>query len=204
MASFFGIDLVTLIQTIGYFCLFAIIFAESGLFFGFFLPGDSLLFTAGFLASQGYLHVGWLIGLLLVAAISGDTVGYAFGFKVGVKLFAKEDSRFFKQSYLHRAQDFYHRYGKKALVLARFMPMVRTFVPIVAGVAQMNYGDFWRYNALGGALWVFSVTLLGYFLGATVPGVEKHLSLFILAIIILSVAPTVVELIRAQNKKINQ
>lgn len=194
--DFFGFNLPALIVAMGYVGLFSIIFAESGLFFGFFLPGDSLLFTAGFLASQDLLNIYWLLTLLTIGAIAGDTVGYAFGYRVGIKLFARPDSRFFKQSYLKQAQDFYRQYGKKALVFARFLPIVRTFVPIVAGVAQMDYKDFWRFNAIGGVLWVFSVTLLGYFLGATIPGVEEHLSLIIIAIIIVSLAPTIIEIIR--------
>ncbi|MFN8522968.1 MAG: VTT domain-containing protein [Chloroflexota bacterium] len=158
------LDLKTIIPLVGYPGLFAIVFAESGLFFGFFLPGDSLLFTAGFFASQGYFNVWLLMGMLMVAAIGGDSVGYWFGEKFGRKLFQREDSLFFHKKHLVRAAEFYERHGGKAIVLARFIPIVRTFVPIVAGMAQMRYTRFVAYNVWGGILWVISMVGGGYFL----------------------------------------
>ncbi len=189
-------NIVGLIKTAGYLGLFAIVFAESGLFIGFFLPGDSLLFTAGFLASQGYLRIWILIPVIFIGAVLGDNVGYAFGRKVGPMIFVKEDSLFFHKSYLDRAQVFYERYGKKAIVLARFMPGVRTFAPILAGVGKMQYADFLFYNIIGGIVWGMGLPLLGYYLGNTVPNIQEYLNWIIGAIILLSVAPTTVHILR--------
>ena len=140
--EFFGIDLISLIKTAGYLGLFFIVFAESGLFIGFFLPGDSLLFTAGFLASQGYLNIWILAPLMFVAAVLGDNFGYAFGKKVGPALFNKEDSFLFHKDHLVKANDFYAKHGPKTIVMARFLPIVRTFAPILAGVGKMEYKTF--------------------------------------------------------------
>ena len=153
MEALLGIDLVTLVKTAGYAGMFFIIFAESGLFFGFFFPGDSLLFTAGFLASQGFLNIIPLATLTFVAAILGDNVGYAFGKKVGVKIFKREDSLLFHKDHLIKAQQFYAKYGGKTIVLARFIPIVRTFAPIVAGAGEMKYSQFLFYNFIGGTIW---------------------------------------------------
>src|SRR3989338_6395531 len=191
-----GFDLVAIIKSVGYIGLFTIIFAESGLFIGFFLPGDSLLFTAGFLASQGSFNI-WLLSLLtFFGAILGDNFGYAFGKKVGPAIFKREDSWFFHKDHLERARIFYEKHGAKTLVLARFLPIVRTFAPILAGVGKMHYPAFFFYNILGGFLWAIGMTWLGYFLGATIPGVDKYLIPIILAIIVLSAMPTLVHIIK--------
>lgn len=195
-----GWDLVSLVKTAGYAGLFLIIFAESGLFIGFFLPGDSLLFTAGFLASQGFLSIWALAPLMFVAAILGDNFGYAFGKKVGPAIFNREDSRFFHKDHLERARVFYEKHGAKTLVLARFLPVVRTFAPILAGVARMRYKTFFFYNILGAVLWALGMTWLGYFLGATVPGVDKYLIPIILAIIVVSILPTLIHLWKVKKR----
>jgi membrane-associated protein len=184
------IDLVELIKAVGYIGLFAIVFAESGLLIGIMLPGDSLLFTAGFLASQGFLDL-WLLCLLVtVAAITGDSVGYAFGRRVGRRLFSRPDSRFFKQKHLRRVEAFYEKHGGKTIILARFLPIVRTLAPIVAGVGNMNYARFLSYNVIGGILWGTGVPVAGYFLGTVIPDVDKYLLPIIAVIIILSLAPS--------------
>ena len=191
-----GIDLIALIKAAGYLGLFGIIFAESGLFVGFFLPGDSLLFTAGFLASQGVLNIWILIPLMFIAAILGDNFGYAFGKKVGPALFKKEDSLFFHKDHIERARIFYEKYGAKTLVLARFLPIARTFAPILAGVGNMHYPTFLFYNFIGAVLWAVGLTWLGYFLGSTIPNLDKYLIPIILAIIVVSSLPTLIHIIR--------
>lgn len=182
-------DLIAFIKAVGYLGLFAIIFAESGLFIGFFLPGDSLLFTAGFLASQGYLDIALLVPLCFVAAALGDNFGYAFGCRVGPKIFKREDSFFFHKHHVERARSFYERHGKKAIVLARFVPFARTFAPILAGVGEMHYRTFVSYNLIGGFLWAVCLPLLGYFLGSVIPGVDRYLIPIVLVIIIFSILP---------------
>ena len=173
--------------------LIAIVFAETGLLVGFFLPGDSLLLTAGLLVSQDILQVN-IITLnvtLMLAAIIGDTVGYWFGRKTGPKIFNKEDSRFFKKKYLIKAQEFYDRHGGKAIIYARFVPFARTFAPILAGVGKMDYGKFLTYNIVGGIIWVASMTLLGYFFGQ-IPIVKNNFEKVVIAVIILSVLPIII------------
>lgn len=192
-------DIPALVQTAGYVGLFAIVFAESGLFFGFFFPGDSLLFTAGLLASQGLLNIYVLVGLMTLGAILGDSVGYWFGKKVGPKIFTREDSFFFNKRHIERTRAFYAKYGPKAVVLARFVPVVRTFTPILAGVGTMPYGLFLRYNIIGGVLWGAGVTLLGYFLGSAIPSAEKYLLPIILGIIAISFVPIIREVILART-----
>jgi len=182
-----------IVQTLGTLGVIIILFAESGLFFGFFLPGDSLLFTAGLLASQGYLAFWPLLIFSAVAAIAGDSVGYAFGFHVGPKLFFREDSRFFKKAYLERTRIFYEKHGKKTIILARFVPIVRTFAPILAGVGRMHYRTFLSYNVVGGLGWVVGLLVLGYGLGKTVPDIDHYLLPIILLIIILSMTPNLLE-----------
>lgn len=194
-------DLISLIKTAGYLGLFGIVFAESGLLIGFFLPGDSLLFTAGFLASQGFLNIWYLVPLLFVGAVLGDNVGYAFGFKVGPMLFTREESIFFHKDHLERARIFYEKYGKKAIVIARFMPGIRTFAPILAGVGKMHYPTFMSYNLIGGFLWGAGMPLLGYFLGNTVPGVDKYLLPIVLLIVFLSLLPSLVHIWRNDDER---
>ena len=190
-----------LIETFGLLGIWAIVFAESGLLIGFFLPGDSLLFTAGFAASNPDslknldIHLS-LVPLLIgcaVAAVAGDQVGYLFGRKVGPALFKRPDSRFFKQSNLERAHAFFEKYGAKTIVLARFVPIVRTFAPIVAGASDMNYRTFVAFNVAGGVFWSIGVTLLGYFLG-NVSFIEDNLEITILAIVFVSILPIIIEL----------
>jgi membrane-associated protein len=185
-----------LISTFGMLGILAIVFAESGLLIGFFLPGDSLLFTTGLLVAGGrYLHLPlWLVILLVVvAAAAGDQVGYVFGRRVGPALFRRPDSRLFKQENLTRAQGFFARHGARSIVLARFVPIVRTFTPIVAGASHMHYRTFSVYNLIGGALWGTTVTVLGYFLGR-IAFVRSNIELILIGIVALSVVPIAVEL----------
>jgi membrane-associated protein len=184
-------DVSTLVQTAGYVGLTAIVFAETGLLIGFFLPGDSVLVTAGLLGSQGIVgfNVYWLGIILTVAAIAGDTVGYAIGKASGPKLFTREDSLLFNKKHLIRAHTFYERHGGKTIVIARFMPIIRTFAPVVAGIGGMQYRRFIAYNIAGGVLWVWSMLFMGYFLGQYVPGIGKHIDVVVLVIIFLSVLP---------------
>lgn len=184
-------DLPELIKTVGYVGLFSIVFAESGLFFGFFLPGDSLLFTAGLLASQGLFHIWVLLPLLIAAAILGDNAGYWTGKKLGKWLMQQKDSFFFKKKYLIEAQHFYEKHGGKALILARFIPAVRTFAPIAAGIANMHYDRFFFNNVVGGLLWASGMTLGGFFLGHLIPDVDKYLLPIIAVIVIVSVIPAI-------------
>lgn len=201
MDFFSGENLVNLIKAVGYIGLFIIVFAESGLLVGFFLPGDSLLFTAGFLASQGYLNLFGLIVLMAVAAITGDSVGYYFGLKVGPKIFKKEDSLLFHKNNLLKAKRFYDEHGSKTIILARFLPFVRTFAPILAGVGKMEYKKFLFYNVIGGVFWSILLLTVGFFLGKAVPDIDQYLLPIILLIIVLSVAPSLVHLIRNRKKQ---
>lgn len=189
-----------LVETAGLIGVILIVFAESGLFFGFFLPGESLLFTAGLFASQGYLNIWWLVFGTMVAAIVGDSVGYAFGKRVGPKLFSREDSIFFHKKHLDKASAFYAKYGVKTIVLARFVPIVRTFAPIVAGMGGMKYRTFLTFNVIGGVLWTSSATLLGYFLGNAVPGIEDYLHYIIVGIIAVSFIPVIREVVKARRE----
>lgn len=198
MDIFSGENLINLIKTVGYLGIFGIVFAESGILVGFFLPGDSLLFTAGFLASQGFLNIFLLYIVVFVGAVLGDNVGYAFGKKVGPRIFTKEDSWFFHKDNLLKAANFYKKYGPIAIVLSRFMPFVRTFAPIVAGVGQMEYKIFVFYNIVGGLLWTLVVTSAGYFLGKIIPDVDKYLLPIILGIIIVSVLPPAWHLVKSK------
>ncbi len=168
-------DLTQFITTVGYVGVFGILFAETGLLVGFFLPGDSLLFTAGFLASQGVFALSVLIAGCLVSVVLGDSVGYWFGNRVGTPLFQREDSRFFKRKHLLKAQALYEQHGGKIIVIARFMPFVRTFAPIVAGIGTMHYGRFLMFNVLGGVLWAVGMPVAGYFLGSAIPDVDKYM-----------------------------
>lgn len=194
------IDPSVLIQTLGIVGLFAVIFAESGLFFGFFLPGDSLLFMAGILSASHHINIYLLLIGSFVFAVAGDSVGYFFGKKVGPKIFKKEDSFFFHKKHIVRAQNFYNIYGNKTIFIARFIPIVRTFAPIVAGVGSMNYKDFVTYNILGGFFWSFSMILSGYFLGNVIPDIDKYLLPIILLIVFVSILPVIFELFK--NKKV--
>ena len=197
----FGIDLKELITTAGYVGIFFITFAESGLFFGFFLPGDSLLFTAGFLASQEFsgLDIRILVPLLIVAAIGGDSAGFWTGRKFGRWLMNRKESFFFQKHHMITAQKFYEKHGGKTLILARFMPAVRTFAPIVAGMADMEYRRFVSFNVIGGFLWAAGMSLAGYFLGSLIPDVDKYLLPIVGSIIIVSVLPGAIHLIKNKH-----
>jgi membrane-associated protein len=198
-------DLPALVQWAGYVGMFAIIFTETGLFFGFFLPGDSLLVTAGLLISQGLPLDLVTLGLLLTfAAVAGDTLSYWIGRTSGPRLFAREDSLFFKRKHLLRAAEFYEKHGAKTIVLARFMPIVRTFAPVVAGAASMNYRRFWVYNLFGGIVWIWSMLLVGYFLGSRFPAVGKHLEKVILVVIFLSILPGIIAWLRERRRAVPQ
>lgn len=197
------LDPENLIRTFGLIGILAIVFAESGLLIGFFLPGDSLLFTTGLLVATGqYLHYPlWLVCVLIVlAAVAGDQVGYLFGRRVGPALFRRPDSRFFKQENLAKAHAFFDKHGPKSLVLARFVPIVRTFTPIIAGVSQMNYRTFVTFNVVGGVLWGAGVTLLGAWLGQFVL-VREHIEKVLIGIVLLSVLPMAVELWRHRSNQ---
>ncbi|MBU6142045.1 VTT domain-containing protein [Patescibacteria group bacterium] len=196
-------DLIALIKAAGYLGIFAVIFAESGLFIGFFFPGDSLLFTAGFLASQGYLQIGMVMVLVFIAAVLGDTAGYAFGYRVGPMIFRREDSVIFHKDNLLRAEAFYEKYGKKTIILARFLPAVRTFAPILAGVGKMRYRTFVSYNVIGGLLWGIGVPGLGYYLGRSVPNIDHYLLPIIGLIIVLSILPTAFQVLRDPQRRVH-
>jgi membrane-associated protein len=193
-----------LIDTIihfGYIALFAVVFAESGLFFGFFLPGDSLLFTAGLFASRGELDITVIIIGCVIAAILGDQVGYIFGARVGKRLYSRKDSFFFRKEHIEKTKEFYAKHGKMTLILARFTPIIRTFAPIVAGAADMPYKEFVIYNIVGGLIWAVSMPLLGYYLGTTIPDIDKYLLPIIALIIALSFIPPVVHLLQGRISK---
>ena len=189
------------LQTIGLLGVIAVVFAESGLLIGFFLPGDSLLFTAGFLASQGVFSIAWLMIGCVVAAIAGDNVGYAFGKRIGKKIFTREDSFFFHKDHLVRANTFYQHYGAKTIVFARFVPVVRSFAPIMAGIGEMHYKTFLFYNIIGGTLWVMGFTGLGYVLGSIIPNADHYLAPIIFLVIILSFLPPVIQVLKNKNDR---
>ena len=191
--------LMELIRSGGYVVLSAIVFAETGLFIGFFLPGDSLLFTAGLIASQGFFNVFYLMIVLSLMAIIGDAVGYGIGFKAGAALYKRPDTLWFRRKHLLYAKEFYEEHGGKAIFLARFVPFARTFAPVVAGIAQMSYPRFASYNVFGGIFWVCSMTLAGFFLGSF-PWVRHNLEKVVLLIVFVSVLPIVVEYLRNRKK----
>ncbi len=187
--------LLDLILHFSYLGIFAVVFAESGFLLGFFLPGDSLLFTAGLLASQGIFNIWILVPLIILAAILGDSFGYSMGKKFGPKIFVRKNSLFFRQENVDKTTKFYEKYGVKAIILARFVPVVRTFVPIFAGVGGMQYSTFLSYNVIGAMLWGAGMTLAGFFLGRSFPGIEHYLTYIIFGIIFLSLIPIVREFV---------
>lgn len=194
-------NLVEFITSASYFGIFFMIFAESGLFFGFFFPGDSLLFTAGFLASKGILNEWILLPVIFVAAVLGDNVGYWFGKKVGPKIFNKENSLFFDKKNVVKAQEFYEKHGPKTIVLARFVPAIRTFVPIVAGIGNMKYRIFMTYNLVGGLLWGIGVSMAGLFLGNMIPDIDKFLLPIVLGIILISASPGLIHFLKDSENR---
>ncbi|MDP2652269.1 MAG: VTT domain-containing protein [bacterium] len=194
------LDPIALVKAGGYVGITLIVFAESGVLLGIFFPGDSLLFTAGLLAAGGFLSIVPLMLLVVIAAILGDSVGYWFGKRVGGALFTREDSRFFKQSYVARTQKFFETYGGRAIVLARFVPIVRTLAPILAGVGTMSYPRFLSYNVIGGSLWGAGMLSLGYFLGSVIPDSEKYVLPLSLVIIVLSFIPILINYFSKSEK----
>jgi membrane-associated protein len=192
----------SLLDTLGSFAtlgLIAIIFAESGILLGFFLPGDSLLFTAGLFAAKGDLNLAVILLGCFIAAVAGDQVGYLFGKRVGPSLFGRPDSKIFKQKYVAQADAFFQRHGAKTIVLARFVPIVRTFAPILAGVGKMRYRQFVIYNVAGGFVWSFGVILLGYWLG-NVAWVKDNIEIVLIGIVLISVIPALIEILRHRNE----
>lgn len=184
----------------GTLALIAIVFAETGLLVGFFLPGDSLLVTAGLFAARGDLNVVMLLVTLSIAAVVGDAVGYGIGRRLGPKLFKKEDSLLFKRKHLVKAHEFYERYGGKTIVIARFVPIIRTFAPTVAGAAEMTYSKFAMFNVFGGILWVFSMVLGGYALGSVIPNIDKYIHYVIIIVVFLSLLPPLYEWWRERRR----
>ena len=192
-----------LIQTYGlwtYLILFGVIFCETGLVVTPFLPGDSLIFAAGTFAARGDLKVGWLFLVLAAAAVIGDTVNYWIGKIIGPKIFHKEKTRFFKKEYLDRTHEFYEKYGAETIIIARFVPIIRTFAPFVAGIGRMSYLKFISYNVIGGVGWVAIFTFGGYFFG-NIPFVKNNFSIVIIAIILISLVPAVLEFLKHRKKR---
>ncbi|MEA2718030.1 MAG: rane-associated protein [Actinomycetota bacterium] len=194
-----AVDPKSLIEAFGTLGLFTIVFAESGLLAGFFLPGDSLLFTAGLLASQGVLNFPVVVVGCFVCAVAGDQVGYLIGRRLGPAIFKRPDSRFFRQRNVDKAHLYFEEHGSKTIVLARFIPIVRTFTPVVAGVGKMDYRRFVTFNVLGGLLWAVGVTTAGYVLGESVPNVDRYLLPIILLISAVSFLPVILELLKMRR-----
>jgi membrane-associated protein len=181
----------------------AIVFAETGLMVGFFLPGDSLLVTAGLFAARGDLDIAWLTVTVALAAIVGDATGYWIGFRTGKALYSRPNSFFFRREHLIRTHEFYERHGGKTIVIARFMPIIRTFAPVVAGAASMTYRRFAAYNVVGGIGWVVSMTLTGYYLGRSIPDIDKHIHIVVAVVIFLSLLPGIIAYLRARLQSRN-
>jgi len=194
-------NLTELVQWAGIFGLAAIIFSETGLLVGVFLPGDSLLVTAGLLAARGYLNVYALAPLLTVAAICGNSVGYFIGRATGPRIFNRENSLFFNKNHAIRAHEFYAKYGRKTIVLAQFMPIIRTFAPVVAGVGGMKFRQFITFNIIGAVIWIWSMVGIGYFLGSYIPGIDQHIEIVIAIVIFISILPGLISGYRARRAK---
>jgi len=194
-------NLPDLVQWAGLFGLAAIVFSETGLLLGVFLPGDSLLVTAGLLAARGYLNVYALAPVLTLAAIFGNSVGYSIGRATGPRVFRRENSLFFNKKHAIRAHEFYQKYGHKTIVLAQFMPIIRTFSPVVAGVGGMRLRDFITFNVIGAFCWIWSMLAIGYFLGSYIPGIDKHIEIVVVIVIFISVLPGLISGYRAKRRK---
>lgn len=190
-------DVEHIIQSGGLLIIALIVFAESGMFIGFFFPGDSLLFTAGIFAAQGLLPIGPTIAIIALAAILGDNLGYHIGKKWGRGLFKKKDGLIFRQSYVLRAEKFYERWGSKTMLLSHFIPVVRTFAPPVAGVAHMNYKQFFIFDAIGIITWAFVITMLGYFFGTKIPNIESYAGLAVIGVMVFTLGPTFYHIAKA-------
>ncbi len=193
-------DLPALIKWAGYAGLTAIVFAETGLLIGFFLPGDSLLVTAGLVSAKGLLNVYWLGAILNIAAAAGNSCGYFIGRATGPRIFTREDSLLFNKKHVYRAQEFYARHGRAAIVLAQFMPIVRTFSPVVAGVGRMPYRQFLIISLIGTIVWVWSMLFTGYFLGTYIPGIDQHVEILVLTVIFVSILPGIISWWRQRNR----
>ncbi len=194
-------DVRSLVIWGGYIGLFAIVFAETGLLVGFFLPGDSLLVTAGLFAATGELNIVLLNLILIPAAIIGNMLGYYIGFKSGPRLFKREQSLLFRKDYLIKTKEFYEKHGASTLIITRFMPILRTFSPVIAGMGQMGHRKFFNYNVAGAVAWILSLTLIGYLLGRTVPNIEKHIEKVIIIIIFLSLLPAIIKYLKHKFTK---
>jgi membrane-associated protein len=194
-------NLTELVQWAGIFGLATIIFSETGLLVGVFLPGDSLLVTAGLLAARGYLNVYALAPLLTVAAICGNSAGYSIGRATGPRIFNRENSFFFNKKHAIRAHEFYAKYGRKTIVLAQFMPIIRTFAPVVAGVGGMKFRQFITFNIIGAIIWIWSMVGIGYFLGSYIPGIDQHIEIVIAIVIFISILPGLISGYRARRAK---
>jgi len=203
--DFFSTEtLIEIIKIVGYLGISCIVFAESGLLIGFFLPGDSLLFATGIVASQGYLNIYFLIPIIFISAVLGDNFGYGFGKRFGPRVFNKEKSLFFNKENLEKAKVFYRRHGPLTIVLARFMPVIRTFVPILAGVGKMNYKVFLFYNFLGAFLWSMSLVPAGFYLGSIVPNIDIYILPIVIGIVLFSILPSLVYIIKNHLKRIKK
>ncbi len=192
-------DIKELVRWAGYPGLAMIVFSETGLLVGFFLPGDSLLVTAGLFAAAGYFNVGVLIPLLIVAAILGNSTGYMIGLRGGRALYAREESRFFKKQHLLKTKEFYDHYGPITIVMAQFMPFARTFAPVVAGIAEMKYIRFASFNVIGAVAWIMSMLLIGYFLGSTIPNIESNIQYVIIVVVFLSLLPGIIKYLQVRS-----
>jgi membrane-associated protein len=194
-------DLKNIIETVGYIGVFTAVFLESGLLIGFFLPGDSLLFTAGLLASQGIMDIKLLLLGTFIAAVLGDTGGYFIGQFFGRRLFKNEDSLLFKKSHLEAAEKFYQKHGGKTIILSRFVPVIRAFTPVVAGISKMNYPTFVFYNFFGALLWAIGVTLAGFYLGSAIPNIDKYLLPIVGLIVLISIAPALYHALKTPENR---
>lgn len=192
-------NLPELVQWAGLFGLAAIIFSETGLLIGVFLPGDSLLVTAGLLAARGYLNVYALAPVLTVAAICGNSAGYSIGRATGPRIFNRENSLFFNKKHAIRAHEFYEKYGRKTIVLAQFMPIIRTFAPVVAGVGGMKFRTFITFNIMGAILWIWSMVAIGYFLGSYIPGIDQHIEIVVAIVVFISLLPGLISWYRGKR-----
>jgi membrane-associated protein len=194
-------NLPELVQWAGLVGMAAIIFSETGLLVGVFLPGDSLLVTAGLLAARGYLNILTLVPTLTIAAILGNSVGHFIGRATGPRIFNRENSLFFNKKHAIRAHEFYEKHGRKTIVLAQFMPVIRTFAPVISGVAGMNFIQFISFNIIGAFIWIWSMLGIGYFLGNTIPGIDQHIEIVVLIVVFISLLPGIISTIRARRAK---
>ena len=194
-------NLPELVQWAGIFGIAAIIFSETGLLVGVFLPGDSLLVTAGLFAAKGYLNIFALVPTLTIAAICGNSVGYFIGHSTGPRIFNRESSLFFNKKHAIRAHEFNEKHGRKTIVLAQFMPVIRTFAPVVAGVGGMKFRHFIAFNIIGAFAWIWSMLGIGYFLGNTIPGIDQHIEIVVIVVVFISILPGIISWIRARRER---